>query len=490
MGAHVERDRFDDDEYAAFGQRLQESLSLLAGVLDRPGFGIGPRTMGAELEASFVGADGRVAPISAAVQKDLTDPRIVSELAKFNVEANLGHRPACGPALAELEAELTDVISLVDGAARAAGGRLVVAGIVPSITTEDLGPDAITDEARYRALENGLERMRGAPVNLRIDGAEPLALQARTVALEGASTSWQLHLRVDPSSFRDFFNAARLATVVTLAASGNAPFFCGHRLWQETRVALFKQAVDVRDGRWPAFPRVAFGEEWLGGGAYDLFEQAVRHHPPLIPSLSPSAPGEDVLDGGAPALDELRLHLGTIWSWVRPVYDPVEGGHLRLELRALPSGPTARDMAAGAALLLGLTLAFADSMEEVVNVVPFAGVRRDFYRAAKRGLDAELAWPDGWGGLRRVGARRLVEELLPVAQRGLDTAGFDPVDSAGRLAEVGERVASRRTGAAWILARAAEHEQRYGRAEALRRTTLDYVAHASEGSPVHTWSVR
>ena len=32
-----------------------------------------------------------------------------------------------------------------------------------------------------------------------------------------------------------------------LAVAGNSPTFLGHRLWEETRVALFKQAVDDRE---------------------------------------------------------------------------------------------------------------------------------------------------------------------------------------------------------------------------------------------------
>jgi hypothetical protein len=53
-----------------------------------------------------------------------------------------------------------------------------------------------------------------------------------------------------------------------------------------------------------------------------------------------------------PALEELRLHQGTVWRWNRAIYDPAEGGHLRIEMRALPAGPTVIDMLANAAFLL------------------------------------------------------------------------------------------------------------------------------------------
>jgi len=50
MGARIDRERFDLIDYARFQQRLERCLSTLAGLLERPGFGRGPATLGAELE--------------------------------------------------------------------------------------------------------------------------------------------------------------------------------------------------------------------------------------------------------------------------------------------------------------------------------------------------------------------------------------------------------------------------------------------------------
>ena len=487
MGAQVDRDSFADADYEAFAARLVDNLAVLRETLDTPGFGAGPATIGAEVEASLVDADGRVAGMSRAVQDRVHDPRIVSELAHFNIEANLGVQPCTGHALAALEAELRAVLTRIDRAAVSLGGRLVAAGIVPSVEVADVGPAAVTDETRYHALENGLDRVRGRPITLHVDGPEPLTTQAASVAVEGASTSWQVHLRVPPERFRATFDAARMATVVALAACGNAPFFGGHRLWDETRVALFRQAVDARRGTLPLFARVGFGEGWLATGPYELFEVAARHHPAVIPVLSDRPPAQDRVAGGAPALAELRMHLGTVYSWVRPVYDPVDGGHVRMELRALPSGPTATDVLAGTALLLGLTFALARSADDLVERVPFAQAQRGFADAARRGLDAELPWPSDGGGLVRMRARDLVSRLLPVAQEGLDSAGLHRGDTAPRLEVLADRLRKGQTGAAWMTRRAGVLEQDLGRREALRRLTLEYAQRSADGAPVHTW---
>ena len=57
-----------------------------------------------------------------------------------------------------------------------------------------------------------------------------------------------------------------------------------------------------------------------------------------------------------------------MWRWNRAIYDPHEGGHLRIEMRALPAGPTPLDMVAGAAFLVGLTMGLRDDAALVNRV--------------------------------------------------------------------------------------------------------------------------
>ena len=204
--------------------------------------------------------------------------------------------------------------------------------MLPTLTQAHLGTGAITDTARYRALGNGLQRLRGGPFQVRISGAEPLELATGEISLEGANTSFQVHMRVAPGDFSRVYNAVQLATAPVLAVAGNSPTFLGHRLWEETRVALFKQSVEDRDGRGPRRrpPRTSLGTGWLRDGALELFTESVRLHEPLLPLVSETHPQDP------PRLDELRLHQGTVWRWNRAVYDP-----------AAARSPTDRD--AGAA---------------------------------------------------------------------------------------------------------------------------------------------
>jgi hypothetical protein len=274
----------------------------------------------------------------------------------------------------------------------------------------------VTDAARYRALDRGLRRLHQSPFRIRIAGAEALELTSEHVTAEGANTSFQMHLRVAPEYFTRVYNAAQLATAPVLAAAGNSPVFLGRRLWEETRIALFKQSVEDRrrsPRRGPA--RAGFGTGWLRGGALEQFTESVRRHEPLLPFVSDARPEQ-----GVPPLDELRLHQGTVWRWNRAIYDPSAGGHLRIEMRALPAGPTLTDMLANAAFLIGLTLWLASWDERWTYAVPFE--RADTASTARPSTArrrAELA-----GRRRRVGRFR--------RRTGARTAARGPAGAAGR----------------------------------------------------------
>jgi hypothetical protein len=298
---------------------------------------------------------------------------------------------------------------------------------------------------------------------------------------------------VDPDRFSDHFNAAQLATAPALAASGNSPTFLGHRLWEETRVALFKQAVDDRGiaGRSSRrVSRVAFGTGWTRGGPLELLEESVRLHEPVLPVVGPERPLDRLEGGGVPALEELRLHQGTVWRWNRAIYDPAEGGHVRIELRALPAGPTVVDMLANAAFLLGLTLALATDADTWVRRVAFQQVHHNFYRAAQLGLGAELAWPLGPGSrVRTVPAAELVRRLLPVARQGLEDGGVAPEEVDRLLTVIGARAATGQTGAVWQRRALAALEPRLGREAGLAAMLEHYLDHQRTGDPVHTWAI-
>jgi hypothetical protein len=295
---------------------------------------------------------------------------------------------------------------------------------------------------------------------------------------------------VNPAEFNRTYNAVQLATAPVLAVAGNSPTFLGHRLWEETRIVLCKQSIDDRDTRGPRrrLARMAFGTGWLRDGPLQLFAESVRLHQPLLPVLAANEP-QDGDRTQPPPLDELRMHQGTVWRWNRAVYDPDCGGHLRIEMRALPAGPTVIDMLANAAFLIGLSLWVAGQDPQWTYQLSFERAEHNFYRAAQHGLAAQLTWPLGRDGTpRTVRASELVAELLPSAREGLLHADVAPPETERLLDVIASRVAAGQTGATWQRRALAAAERRLSRPSALEAMLHRYLDFAATGQPVHMWT--
>jgi hypothetical protein len=491
MGLEIDRIEFHDDDRRRFVDRLARSLEVLADLIERPGFGEGAPSLGAELEVSLVGHDGHPLLRNAEVLHGSEDPRLTVELDRFNLEANLRHGPLAGRSLSSLVTECRDCLLEIAQAAAPHGARAAMIGILPTLTRDHLESDAMTDFVRYAALSRSLRQLRDEPFLLDIHAEDDLTLRCSDVTYEGAATSFQVHLRVAPCDFADVYDAIQLSTPAVLAIAGNSPIFLGRRLWHETRIALFKQAVDHRpergSGGRPA--RVSFGSRWTRG-PLDLFREPVEGHVPLLPVLDVEDPDDAFSAGVTPSLRELRLHQGTVWRWNRAIYDPAEGGHLRVEMRSLPSGPTVIDMVANAAFHVGLALDVAAAPGDWREEFAFETSEADFYRAAREGLGTSIHWPAALGGPGRAcRIQELMPDLLSRAQRGLANSGVDEAEARELLDVIDRRFRSGQTGAVWqrtVLSRA---EETRSRSEAIEFMFRAYLDRSLAGEPVDRWSL-
>lgn len=491
MGLAIERREFGAEDHLRYGRRLQENLAALRRLLNEPDFGVGPQTMGAELELSMVDADGLALPCNRQVLADCDDRQTQVELNSFNLEYNFHPGDVAGTPFAHLENQIALAVESLDSFTRRYGGRVVSIGILPTLRRRDLTHEAVTDVPRFHALAAGLRRLKGRDFAIDIHGAESLQMACDTIAIEGANTSFQLHLRVAPRDFAATFNAAQLVTPLVLALGANSPVFLERLLWDETRVALFKQSTDARaldSTSWRRAARVPFGHGWVRQGALELFEEAVALYPPILPVVDDERALETLDNGTLPALRELRLLQGTIWQWNRPVYDPDAGGHLRIELRALPAGPTPVDMAANSAFLLGLIFHFRERIDELLPAMPFRYAEYNFYRSAQQGLDAKLLWPtlNRPSPLER-DVRDLVHAYLEPARKALVANGVDGAEADRLIGVIAQRNDSSVTGARWqrdaVTALGGDADRR----AALRRMLAIYMDCQARGIPVGQW---
>ena len=126
--------------------------------------------------------------------------------------------------------------------------------------------------------------------------------------------------------------------------------------------------------------------------------------------------------GRVPNLNAWRLHNGTIWRWNRACYGLVDGKPgLRVEARYLPAGPTVIDEVANAAFFLGLMTSLPNEFGDVTRLMRFEDAKDNFFNAARYGLKSQIVWLDGEGYRAR---RLILEQLLPLARRGLRNSGI------------------------------------------------------------------
>jgi gamma-glutamyl:cysteine ligase YbdK (ATP-grasp superfamily) len=487
MGDEVATTVFTREDRQRYREKVKRNLDVFARMLAEARFDADKRSIGLEIELNLTERTGDPALANQHVLELIADEDFQTELGQFNVEINIPPRSLEGRVFTDLEECVRADLNAAEAAAGGAHVNLVMIGILPTLTPELLNRDALSANPRYALLNEQIFAARGEDLHIAIEGAERLAMFADSIAPEAACTSVQLHQLVDPGAFGPHWNAAQAIAGFQLAIGANSPFFFGRELWRETRIALFEQATDTRPEELKAQgvrPRVWFGERWITS-IFDLFEENVRYFPSLLPVCEEEDPVAVLEQGGAPRLQELRLHNGTIYRWNRPVYDVVRGRpHLRVENRALPAGPTVIDTLANAAFYYGLVRVLVDDDRPIWSRMSFAAAEDNFHTGARAGIDARLYWP----GVGEAPATELVlRKLLPMARDGLDRWGVDAAD-ADRLLEIVERrCVLGFNGASWQAEAFHRLYERLDRADALRQMTVRYREHMHSNDPVHTW---
>ena len=490
MGEHDIDLKQDARNLRAYMKALLNDLSALEYMLEHGLIESGVRRIGAEQEMFLVDQNLHPATVAQEVIERAGDARLTTEIARFNLEANLTPVDLGGRCFRQMEHELEEVIRLTRASARSMGADVLLAGILPTLRMSDLTMDNITPNPRYYELNRTLTQMRGGEFTIHIKGLDELNTTHDNVMMESCNTSFQIHLQVEPTQFAQLYNLAQAITAPVLAAAVNSPLLFGHRLWQETRLALFQHSTDARSRAYQARnhpPRVGFGEGWLKDSVLELFrEQIARFR--VIMACEPDEDALAVLAaGGVPSLSALRLHNGTVWPWNRACYGISEGrAHLRIENRAIPSGPTILDEMANTAFFIGLMSSLPAEYGEINKLMTFDDAKANFFAAARHGLQAQFTWIKG----ESFSASELIlNHLLPLARVGLTESAIDSEDIDRYLGIIEERVQSGQTGAQWLL-RSLAPMIGAGTPDMRHRTlAATMIERQQTNEPVHRWPI-
>lgn len=477
-----------------FVSNLLQDMQALEYMLHNQFFETGITRIGAEQEMCIIQKKSfKADPIALEIMDLLQDkPWLDTELAKFNLEINLDPRVFTGSALKDMEAETNEKLQIIKTKLAHFQSDILLTGILPTLHKNDLESHNLTPRERYKLLVESLSaQLLGQAFELRIQGIDELLLRSHTPLLEAANTSFQVHLQVDPENFVPYYNIAQALTAPVLGISANSPIVFGRRLWHESRIALFQQALDVRttnEHMRERSPRVNFGSDWVHNSILDIYREDIARFRSLIYPETNENSIETVLAGNIPRLSALQVHNSTVYRWNRPCYGISDTGkpHLRIENRVLPAGPTVVDEIANAALWLGAVVGCAKEWGDIRKKMSWEDVRDNFEKAARFGMDSKFTWFKD----KKITVTDLVQhELIPLAKEGLASQGIDSGDIDFYMDIISQRAKLNLNGARWQLRAFTKLKKETSMDEAVTVMTSAIYENQNLGKPVHTWEL-
>ena len=477
-----------------FVSNLLQDMQALEYMLHNQFFETGITRIGAEQEMCIIQKKSfKAAPIALEIMDLLQDkPWLDTELAKFNLEINLDPRVFTGSALKDMEEETNEKLQIIKTELAHFQSDILLTGILPTLHKNDLESHNLTPRERYKLLVESLSaQLLGQAFELRIQGIDELLLRSHTPLLEAANTSFQVHLQVDPENFVPYYNIAQALTAPVLGISANSPIVFGRRLWHESRIALFQQALDVRttnEHMRERSPRVNFGSDWVHNSILDIYREDIARFRSLIYPETNENSMETVLAGNIPRLSALQVHNSTVYRWNRPCYGISDTGkpHLRIENRVLPAGPTVVDEIANAALWLGAVVGCAKEWGDIRKKMSWEDVRDNFEKAARFGMDSKFTWFKD----KKITVTDLVQhELIPLAKEGLASQGINSGDIDFYMDIISQRAKLNLNGARWQLRAFTKLKKETSMDEAITVMTSAIYENQTLGKPVHTWEL-
>ena len=490
MGEQNIEEYADETTRQAFMTSLLEEVRALEAMLEKGMVESGVSRIGAEQEMFLVNKAQQPALTALDVLKELDDERFTHELGLFNIEANLSVQEFKADCLSRMEKEAQDIYAKARQAAHKCDSEIALVGILPTLTKENLGLESMVPIPRYHALNNAIMALRGHDLQFTINGIDQLTVQHDNLMLEACNTSFQVHFQVSPDDFARLYNIAQTVTGPLLAAAVNSPILLGKRLWHETRISVFEYSVDARSATHQTRglkPRVHFGDHWVDESVTEIFKEDIARFRVILTTETEDDPLAMVAQGIAPKLKALCLHNGTVYRWNRACYGVHNGvPHLRIENRVIPSGPTVIDEIANTAFFVGMMAGMADKYADVRELITFADIKTNFMAAARDGIRAQM----NWFGDTHMPARELIlDQLLPLAEHGLNKYGVDRDDIELYLGIIRDRVATRRNGARWALESLNNMGDRGTDDQRLRCLVGNMIEQQSTGRPISDWGL-
>ena len=447
-----------------------------------------PIRIGAEQEFCIVDSAFKPANKALELLKAIDDEHFTTEIGNFNLEINLDPLELKENCFSNLHKQLRLLLDKAKLEADKLNVKIILTGILPTLTSRHIDINNMTPKQRYFVLNEAIKESRKEDFEIHIKGVDELNLRHDSVMLEGCNTSFQMHLQINPDNFVDSYNWAQAISGPILSACTNSPFLFGKELWSETRIALFTQSVDTRANSFmlnEKQSRVSFGSDWTQGSVTDIFKDNVSRFRSLLTSGTITDSVDLLNRGEIPKLKALQLHNGTVYRWNRACYGVGDGKpHLRIENRYIAAGPTATDQIANMMFWVGVMLGKSKQYEKIHKVMAFKDAKHNFFSAARYGMAAQFYWNN-----QLVSSQDLIlNEFIPMAYKGLYSAGISSKDAEYYLEIIRKRVTSN-TGSQWMVKSFRNLLKSKKTYDAMQTITSKLYDKQSKDYPVSSWRV-
>ncbi len=483
----------ENEQMHRFVRHLLKDVRALEYMIENDWFEKDITRIGAEQEMCLIDKHYKPVPKAMEALKHLKgNDWVETELAAFNLECNLTPRELKGKCFSEMETEVRRYLNKIQEKTSKIGADVLLTGILPTLRKSDLGMHNLTPKKRYAALMNAItEHLLGNAFELRLRGVDEILVKHDSPLLEACNTSFQVHYQVTPDNFAKMYNIAQALAAPIIAISANSSVLFGRRVWHETRIALFQQALDTRTTSHhmrERCPRVTFGNGWLKESIMEIYKEDILRFRVLISGDIEEDAYEMIKDKKTPKLRALQVHNSTVYRWNRPCYGISPNGqpHLRIENRVLPAGPTVIDEVANAAFWVGLMTGMEEEIGDVTKIMSFEDARDNFGKAARFGIDTKFTWFNN----EKISAVDLIlNQLIPIAKRGLQKRGIAKGDIKRYLDIIKGRAENHMNGARWTLRTFTKLIKQTNRDEAVTALTAAILENQRKSKPVHKWKL-
>lgn len=462
-------------DYFEFDKKLLEETSLLENWFIEKIFLEHGLEIGAEIEFFLLDANYDPSPDNLKFIDLVGEPYLISEVGAAQLEINTGHFSFGSHCLTKLHENILKYWRKCCKIAKKNNYHLAMIGSLATANTKHHQLAFMTDNKRYHLINSCMAEQRGGkPINIDIEGVEPLTLQPESLAMNGLVSAFQMHMRVGFSQSVRYYNVAQAIAAPVLAITNNSPYFFGKHVWSDTRIATFDQVMTLQHfDKARGFKCCLFGLNYLKDSYFELYEQNYQFYPRLMPEVA--------LDFSPEQMFHVRRQNGVIYRWNRPVIDfsAQHQPHLRIEHRGPSVGPTVIDMVANAAFFYGLLNYFSVQEHPIEYLLPFHLARRNFFNAARYGLDAQFKWFLG----TEISACELIKTLIPLAKKGLAIFDICSADIDLYLSIIERRITTKTNGSIWQC----KFINKYGKD--FHNMMSHYLENQYQEIPVSEWKI-